>query len=305
MRAAVACVVTAMVGAAGWYAWQSSGRVDAEAGYEQLLARDDRLSAADAAETSRLGAWRQRWREWRLDRAYRRFLRAHPQHARAMVAYGGFLYDRHRVDEALGWWKRVIALPDPEGANRGARAHAYNNIATHYGHNGRIADALRCYEEAFALEPAEPVFRFNWATTCVLYRRDVTRAYGWDTDEIFRRGLEQFRIARDLAPQDFSLASAYAETFYLQPKPDWHEAYAAWQFCLGQPLDDQSRQRVYAHLARVCMRLGRYEEAKRWLENIHTPPLQRLRGALERKLLQLSAGSDAEPAPQPPLPPPQ
>ena len=33
--------------------------------------------------------------------------------------------------------------------------------------------------------------------------------------------LDQFRRARDLAPGNFEYASAYAETFYLMPQPDW------------------------------------------------------------------------------------
>jgi thioredoxin-like negative regulator of GroEL len=112
--------------------------------------------------------------------------------------------------------------------------------------------------------------------------------YGWSKEEIFQHSLEQFRQARDLVPQDFDMASTYAETFYMMPKPDWQGAYDGWQFCLKQPLDDQQRQQVYANLARTCIRLGRIDEARQWLAKLTDNGQTSMRHLLERKIDQQS-----------------
>lgn len=255
---------------------------EAERRFRFLLARGEELQAQSAdlgpgasrAEVARLGALRRRH-----ENDYRHFLNDHPQHTRAMVAFGSLLYDQGREEEGIRWWEKAIAL-DPR------EAYAYNNIANHYGHSGRAADALKLYDKAIALEPAEPVFRFNWATVCVTFRNDARTVYGWTKEEIYRHCLEQFRKARDLAPQDFDLASAYAQTFYAMPEPDWQEAYAAWKFCLDLPLDDAQRQFVYANLARAGVELGRYDEAREWTTKLTNDGKNSVRRALERRIAE-------------------
>jgi tetratricopeptide (TPR) repeat protein len=286
---------------------------EAERRFRFLLARSEELEAqsdaldpdASRAEMARLEGLRRR-----LENDYRHFLSDHPRHARAMVAYGSLLYDHGREEEGVRWWEKAIAV-DPR------EAYAYNNIANHYGHSGRAAEALKLYDKAIALEPAEPVFRFNWATTCVTLREAAHAVYGWTTDEIYRRCLEQFRKARELAPQEFELANAYAQTFYGMPRPDWTEAYRAWKFCLGQPLTDAQRQFVCANLARVSVELGRYNEARQWAGKITDGRQNGVRRGLERRIAARSkalvppsetnaptAGADAAggkgPSPSPP-----
>ena len=255
---------------------------EAERRFRFLLARGEELQAQSTEpvpgvsqwDPARLEAFRRR-----LENDYRRFLGDHPQHTRAMVAYGSLLYDQGRVEEGIRWWEKAIAL-DPR------EAYAYNNIANHYGHSGRAAEALKLYDKAIALEPTEPVFRFNWATTCVTFRDEAHAVYGWTKEELLQHGLEQFRKARDLAPQDFELASAYAQTFYGVPKPDWQEAYRAWKFCLDQPLTDAQRQFVYANLARAGVESGRYDEAGQWTAKLTNDGQKSIRRALERRIAE-------------------
>jgi tetratricopeptide (TPR) repeat protein len=260
----------------------SAGAEDDEARYRQLLSRDDALmeqlelqsrSASLVARASLRANLR------RLEADYRFFLKQHPDNDKALVAFGGFLYDQRRQDQAIQCWERAIAV-NPRCAK------AYNNLATHYGHFGGAAKALRYHQKAFELDPSDPIFHFNWATTCIMFRKDAHEVYGWDTDEIFRRSQEEFRKARDLAPQDFNYAQSYAETFYQVTKPDWQAALAAWQFCLGQPLDEVGRERVYSHLARVCIRSHRYDEAHTWLGKINAGEILPLRRVLERRLAE-------------------
>lgn len=256
---------------------------DAERQFRFLLSRGDELQAqsepASPADAARLKVELRR-----LEGDYKHFLHDHPRHTRAMVAFGSLLYDQHREDEGMHWWERAIVI-DPQ------EAYAYNDLANDYGHNGHADKALRYYQKAIDLAPTEPIFRFNWATTCQMYRNESQAVYGWSKEEIFQHALEQFRAARDLVPQDFGMATAYAETFFMMPKPDWQGAYEGWQFCLQQPLDDQQRQLVYANIARTCIRLGRIDEARQWLVKLTDSGQASVRRSLERKIEQTTAAS--------------
>ncbi|MGD0059219.1 MAG: tetratricopeptide repeat protein [Verrucomicrobiia bacterium] len=257
---------------------------DAERQFRFLLSRGDELRAQkDRFDPQTPPVVTERWKAHlkHLERDYQHFLHDHPLHARAMVAYGGLLYDEEDEDEGARWWEKAIAV-DPR------EPYAYNNLANVYGHDGHAAKALQYYQTAIDLAPTEPIFRFNWATTCQLFRNESRAVYGWSVDEIFQHSMEQYRAARDLDPQNYDLSSTYAETFYQLPKPDWPGAYEAWQFCLRQPLDDRQREFVCGHLARVCIRLGRIDEAKQWVSKISTSDQMSVRRLIERKIAELS-----------------
>lgn len=265
---------------------------DAERQFRFLLSRGDELrDQKDRLNSATPPAVIERWKSQlkRLERDYQHFLHNHPRHVRAMVAYGGLLYDEEDEDDGARWWEKAIAI-DPR------EPYAYNDLANIYGHEGQAAKALQYYQTAIDLAPTEAVFRFNWATTCQLFRKESHAVYGWDVEEIFQHSMEQYRAARDLDPQNYDLSSTYAETFYQLPKPDWPGAYEAWQFCLRQPLDDRQRAFVYGHLARVCIRLGRIDEAKQWVTKISGTDQASVRRMLERKIAELSQKSDGSAA---------
>jgi tetratricopeptide (TPR) repeat protein len=274
---------------------------DAERQFRFLLSRGDELrEEKDRLDAHPSPAASERWKGQlkHLERDYRHFLHDHPLHVRAMVAYGGLLFDEDNEDEGARWWEKALAV-DP------GEAYAYNDLANVYGHDGRAAKALRYYQTAIDLAPNEPVFRFNWATTCQLFRKDSLAVYGWNVDEIFQHCMEQFRAARDLDPQNYDFSTTYAETFYQLPKPDWPSAYEAWQFCLRQNLNNQQRAFVCGHLARVCIRLGRLEEAKRWAAEITGIDQVSVRRLIERKIDELSQKTgESNPTNLPPNPAP-
>jgi tetratricopeptide (TPR) repeat protein len=260
---------------------------DADTKYHQLLDRDDALMKqldalrGDASLFQRAGL---RANLRRLEADYRFFIHEHPKRADALVAFGGFLYDQGREEEGLQYWEKAIVV-DPRCAK------AYNNLAVYYGHNGRAGDALRYHQKAFEIDPRDPIFHFNWATTCIMFRKDAHNVYGWDTDEIFQHSQEEFLKTRDLEPQNVEYAWAYAESFYEVSKPDWQKAHAAWEFCLRQPTDEVGRERVYSNLARVCIHWGRLNEARSWLEKISSEDVSPLRRLLERRLAELSSST--------------
>ncbi len=249
--------------------------VDEEA-YRQILAADDAMMQLPVPTSwSQQANYRARLR--RVEADYKHFVATHPGHAPATAAYASFLYDQGRHDGAVALWERALKI-DPKFAR------AYNDLATHYGHCGRAADALRYHQKAFELDPTDPVFHFNWATTCILFRNDAKTVYGWNEEEIFRHSLDEFRKARDLAPQEYDYATSYAESFILWSKADWTEALTAWEYCREHAPTELERQRAYCQLARVCLKLDRPEEARAWLGKVTVGELQSQRELLARRL---------------------
>ena len=86
------------------------------------------------------------------------------------------------------------------------------------------------------------------------------------------------------------------KTFTRCPSRIAGEAYEAWRFCLHQPLDDRQRQFVYGYLARVCVRLDRYDEARTWVAKMSGGEQESARRAIERKIAELSKTNAAPPA---------
>jgi tetratricopeptide (TPR) repeat protein len=246
--------------------------------YERILAADDALMAQPLTRNVIQNAnWRARLR--RVEADYKLYIATHPGDAQAVADYAGFLYDQGRHDEAVTFWERALKL-DPKFAR------VYNDLAVHYGHYGRAADALRYHQKAFELDPSDPVFHFNWATTCFLFRKDAKDVYGWSEDEIFRHSLDEFRKARDLATNDYEYATAYAQSFFMWKKADWQEAAEAWQFCVNAAPSEVERQRAYGYVARADIRLGRYDDARAALDKITLPELRSVRDLIARQLPQ-------------------
>jgi tetratricopeptide (TPR) repeat protein len=260
----------------GWALTGWVGLGDAETQFARILIADGRLKRLREGTS----AWDKlyvQWQKRRVEVGYQQFLRRHPDHARAMVAYGCYLYEEDHEPEAVKLWQRAVAT-DP------GLAVAHNNLGEHFSHHGHADAALQYFDKARQLAPIVAMYHYNWATVCSLFRRDAERVYGWDEDEIFRQSLVAFRWARELAPQNYTFANAYACTFLLMRHPDWDEAHAAWLYCLGLPTEEAERQFNYGRLSRVCMHLGRVDEAQQWIDRMTDGQVSSMREALRHKL---------------------
>jgi tetratricopeptide (TPR) repeat protein len=235
---------------------------------------------------------RSRVRE-RLDvvrKAYESFLQRHPDHARARLAFGSFLMDTQDEEEAVRQMEKAREL-DPKNPA------AWNNLANHYGHRGSIRKAFEYYAKAIELNPTEPVYYQNLATSVYLFRKDAMEFYQLTEPQVFDRALELYRKAIRFNPDNFVLATDYAQTYY-GIRPMRHaEAIEAWLAAQKIAPDDKEREGVELHLARIKLDAERFAEVREHLGRVTNEVYATLKMRLKRNLEEREGKSQKTNAP--------
>jgi len=218
---------------------------------------------------------------------YLSFLKDHPKHTKARIAYGSFLTYIDDRQGALGQWKKALA-DDP------SNAAALNNIATHIGTiaiqnsiRTRIPEAFQSLEKAIALAPKEALYRHNFATTLSLFRLDAARHYKISTQKVTTRALKELEIGMKLAADDFEIAADRAETFLdIKPLPR-QRALQAWEEARKRAKNRKHNDWVDLQIAIVHFKTNHFDAAEKNLGNISKGSFQKLvrdlRTGLERK----------------------
>lgn len=219
-----------------------------------------------------------------IKQEYEDFLRLHPDHANARLAFGSFLNDTQDEEGAAEQWEKARALNPKNPA-------AWNDLANYYGHRGPVKKAFEYYTKAIELDGHESVYYHNLATTVYLFRVDAEEYYHLNEQQVFDKSLEYYRKAIELAPDDFVLFSDYAESFYGTKPPRWKEGLAAWTEALKIAHDDQEREGVYIHLARINLKLGRYDDSRRNLNEVTNSMYAVLKNRITKNLNQAIANS--------------
>ena len=212
--------------------------------------------------------------------AYDDFLRRHPDHARAHLAYGSFLHDTHDEEGGAAQWEKAREL-DPKNPA------ACNNLANHYGHSSPVHKAFEYYAKAIELDPNEPVYYQNFATTVFLFRKDAMEFYKIDEQQVFTKALELYRQALKLDPTNFVLASDLAQTYYGIKPARTEEAIAAWEYAQKNAPGEVEREGVYLHLARFELNADRFEQARRHVNSVTNVVYEELKKRLLRNIERL------------------
>ena len=232
--------------------------------------------------------------------AYDEFLRKHPNHARAYLAYASFLLEIGDEDTGVQHMEKSREL-DP------SNPAAWNNLANHFGHRGPVKKAFEYYAKAIELDPKEPVYYQNLATTVFLFRRDAEEYYKLDEPAVFEKSLGLYREAMRLDPTNFLLASDYANSFYgMRPlgsaDPVYREqethklaerAIAGWDAVLRLAADDLQREGTMIHLARNKFLAGRYGAARADLAAVTNAVYLDIKDKILRNIAAKEAGENA------------
>jgi tetratricopeptide (TPR) repeat protein len=211
--------------------------------------------------------------------SYERFLKKHPDNARGYLAYGSFLNDIGEEEAAHLEYENSKQL-DPKNPA------VWNNLANYYGEFGPQAKAFEYYAQAIKLNPDEPVYYQNFATTVYLYRKDAREFYHIGEQQVFDKALGLYRQALALAPENFTLATDYAESYYGIRPLRTNDALAAWTNALRVAHTDTERQGVEIHLARVKVAAGFFEEASNHLAGVTNDAYAELKNRLYRSLVE-------------------
>jgi len=242
--------------------------------------RDNDAFAAQGAGVSR-EALNQRIRA-RLDTIrtnYENFLQRYPDSARGHLAYGSFLNNIN--DEQGGMLENEQARQlDPKNPA------AWNNLANYYSEHGPMTNAFAYLAKAIELDPAEPVYYQNLALVVYLYRKDARAFYHLDEQQVFDKALALYQKAIRLDPDNFPLATDYAECYYGIRPLRTNDALAAWTNALQTAHNEAEREGIYIHLARVKIAVGRFDEARAHLAAVTNSIYASLKERGERNLAE-------------------
>jgi tetratricopeptide (TPR) repeat protein len=227
-----------------------------------------------------------------IRKAYDDFIKRHPDHARARVAYGSFLGDLQDEEGAQEQWEKALALNTKDPA-------VYNNLANLYGHLGPVKKAFDYYAKAIELNPQEPIYYHNFGTTVYLFRKDAMDFYGITEQQVYDKALGLYSKALKLDPQNFPLASDVAQTYYGIKPLRLEDALKAWTNTLAIAHDEVEREGVYLHFARLKLMADRFAEARAHLNAVTNDMYTVLKKRLVRHLNeqeQKGRGTNAPPA---------
>ena len=213
-------------------------------------------------------------------KGYEDFLRRHPNHAKARIAYGSFLGDINDEDGAQEQLEKALEVDTNTPS-------VYNNLANIYGHHGPVKKAFEFYAKAIELNPKEAVYYHNFGTTVYLFRKDAMEYYGINEQQVFDKALALYSNAMRLDPTNFPLASDIAQTYYGIKPTRTDEALRAWTNALALASDELEREGVYIHFARIKLHAGRFDEARAHLNAITNSNYTDLKKRLTRNLNEL------------------
>jgi tetratricopeptide (TPR) repeat protein len=210
---------------------------------------------------------------------YESFLRHYPNNAHGYLAYGSFLNDLGDEDNAAAQFEKSSRL-DPKNPA------AWNNLANYFGEHGPVTNAFVYYAKAIALNPSEPVYYQNLGTTVYLFRKDAKEFYDINEQQVFDKSLALYRKAVQLDPDNFPLATDYAQSYYGIKPLRTNDALVAWTNALNTAHNDDEREGVFIHLARIKIAAGFFAEARAQLNAVTNSMYDDLKKRLERSLVQ-------------------
>lgn len=204
------------------------------------------------------------------------------------LAWGNLLTNmgEENEDRAAEQWEISRQL-DPTDPN------PWNNLANYHGHVGPVKKSFEYYAKAVSLDPKEPIYLQNFATTVFLFRKDAQEFYGINEQQVFDKALDLYRQALKLTPQDYALAADLAISYYGIKPARVEAALADWRYAQKLAPSELDKQNVEIHLARWEMKAGRFDKARKHLDAVTAPLLQELKARVARTLAQ------AEKKPQP------
>jgi tetratricopeptide (TPR) repeat protein len=210
-------------------------------------------------------------------KGYEDLILAHPDYAKARVAYASFLGDINDEEGARDQLEKAMALDGKDPA-------ALNNLANIYAHIGPIEKAFECYAKAIELKPLESLYYHNLGNVVFLFRKDAMEIYHINEQQVFDKALDLLQHALRLDPDNFPLATEVAQTYYGVTPARTDDALRAWTNAMSLAHDPLEREGTEIHMARVKTMAGRFAEAHGHLDAVTLPDYDDLKRRVTRTL---------------------
>jgi tetratricopeptide (TPR) repeat protein len=210
---------------------------------------------------------------------YEDLLQRYPNFARGHLAYASFLNNLNDEGAAMLENEKARQL-DPQNPA------AWNNLALYYGEHGPMTNAFVYFGKAIELDPNESVYYQNLGLVVYVYRRDAMAFYHLNEQQVFDKALALYQKAIRLDPDNFPLATDYAENYYGIRPLRTNDALAAWTNALHTAHNEAEREGVYIHLARIKIVAGRFAEARAQLDAVTNSIYAGLKDRGERNLAE-------------------
>lgn len=249
----------------------------AQAEVDEWIESNEKFAAKGAGEPKEELSRRILARFEPVRKGYEDFLARHTNHARAHLAYAGFLQDILEEEAAVVHLEKAREI-DPKNPT------PWNNLANHFGHYGDVKKSFAYYAKAIELDPNESVYLQNLGTTVYLFRKDAMEYYDINEQQVFDKALDLYARARKLEPNDFPLATELAQSYYGIRPLRTNDALVAWTNAFNLARDDIEREGVHVHFARLNWLIGRTNVARQHLEAITNVMYAEVKARLTRNL---------------------
>jgi len=223
-----------------------------------------------------------------IRKQYLRFLKQHPEHAKARIAYASFLTNIDNRQGATEQWKQALT-EEPKNAA------ALNNLAIHLGtialetnNTDGIEQAFKAMSKAVALAPKQPLYHHNYATLLCSFTVPATKFYQIRSNQVIRKAINEYDLALKLKPDNFEFAADRAEA-YLDLRPfRYQETLKAWSIALRIASTQDERDWAYLQTAIAHYKANQWNNVSRDLDKMsgenHKPLLDQLRNAAAAKI---------------------
>ncbi len=218
----------------------------------------------------------------RIDEGYKALIEEAPDDVEARVSYAGWLSDSDRNAEAYG----VLVAG---GSSVTDSVDAQRLLAELALRLGLTQEAARALTRVVELAPDSPGDRFHLANVLFLFRNELVPEFGASASDVMDVALLQFKRASELAPHSAEMARAYAEVFYTLDPPLWNEALDAWESIRNT--HPQEADLANTHIARIALKLGRTDVARKALESVKAQRFDALIRKLTAKLEEQEASA--------------
>ncbi len=213
-----------------------------------------------------------------IRRAYDDFIKRHPDHARARVAYGSFLSDLQDEDGAQEQWEKALALNPKDPA-------VYNNLANLLRPYRPGQEGLRVLRQSHRAEPAGAHLLSQLRRPpCICSARTPWSFTASPSSRFMTKRSSSTARPSSSTPTNFPLASDVAQTYYGIKPLRLEDALKAWTNTLALAHDEIEREGRLSSL-RPAQAPGR--------------PLRRSPRAPQRRHQRHVRGIEETPGPQP------